>query len=252
MKKTLLFSLVALGSLLGASSPAAAATSHDLKGSWSCCGPGGAGAQVFVIKAMDLGSGKFTGSATYPTGATFSPITGTATGDSVSLTTGPYVGSSYSATFTGAIAADNKTMSGSWTSNVGQSGTWTATRSSGGGSTPPGGYTFDDLRITCAGTCHVVTVRMTFNAAGQLLGEQVLEETQRAQASKKKALVKKVSTSVKAGANNIKVKLTSAGKKKLRKKGKLSVKVRFTYTPTGGTASTQTKTIKVKRKRKRG
>ena len=47
------------------------------------------------------------------------------------LTTGPYTQlPSYSATFTGTISANGKTMKGGWTSNHSQSGTWTATRTS--------------------------------------------------------------------------------------------------------------------------
>jgi hypothetical protein len=130
----LLCVLLAFG-VLGASGTAGASTTHDLRGSWSCCGSGGAGAQTFNITTMDLSSGSFSGTANYPSGSAFSPITGTASGDSVSLTTGPYYGSSYSATFTGTISADNNRMSGTWMSNSSQSGTWTATRTSG----PPSG-----------------------------------------------------------------------------------------------------------------
>jgi hypothetical protein len=93
---------------------------------------------VFRITSMDLSSGSFSGSAEFPSGGAFSPISGTATGGSVSLTTGPYSdGSGYSATFTGTISADNNSMSGTWQSNASQSGTWTATRTSGGGSAAP-------------------------------------------------------------------------------------------------------------------
>jgi hypothetical protein len=115
---------------LAIATPAGASTPHDLRGTWDCCGSGGAGAQRFVIEAMDMSSGQFSGHAERPDGSTFSPISGTANGDSVSLTTGPYTGGSYSATFTGAIAADSLSMSGSWQSNNNQNGTWTATRPS--------------------------------------------------------------------------------------------------------------------------
>ena len=125
----------ALFVLVLAPSITSAATSFDLKGRWTCCGPGGAGQQDWDITSTNLGSGNFSGTGYYPgTNTPFSPISGNANGSSVSLTTGPYIGSSYSATFTGTISGDNNTMSGSWTSNAGQSGTWTATRTSGGGS----------------------------------------------------------------------------------------------------------------------
>ena len=76
---------------------------------------------------MDKASGAFSG--TGQGGSIKMTITGTASGDSVTLTTA-YDGSSYSATFKGTLSADSKTMSGSWESNVGQKGTWTATRPS--------------------------------------------------------------------------------------------------------------------------
>lgn len=76
---------------------------------------------------MDKGSGAFSG--TGQGGSIKMDITGTASGDSVTLTTA-YVGSSYSATFKGTLAADSKSMAGSWESNSSQKGTWTATRPS--------------------------------------------------------------------------------------------------------------------------
>jgi hypothetical protein len=115
--------------LLTIAGGAHASTTHDLRGTWDCCGSGGASAQNFVIQTMDLSSGQFSGEARQG-GVRFSPITGTANGDSVSLTTGPYDGGSYSATFVGTIAANSRSMSGSWSSNAAQEGTWTATRAS--------------------------------------------------------------------------------------------------------------------------
>src|SRR5215210_1890898 len=121
--------IAAVALLLGIAAGAHATTTHDMRGTWDCCGSGGAGAQQFVIQTMDLSSGAFSGEARQG-GVRFSPITGTATGNSVSLTTGPYDGGSYSATFVGTIAADSRSMSGSWSSNASQEGTWTATRAS--------------------------------------------------------------------------------------------------------------------------
>jgi hypothetical protein len=141
--------------LLTGAGSASASTTHDLTGTWECCGAGGAGHQFFEITTMSQQSGSFSGQArTSPTGNPFSPITGTANGDSVSLTTGPYNGSSYSATFTGTIAASNNSMAGSWTSNAGQSGTWTATRTSG-----PNGPPICTARATAsaAGTPSIAT-----------------------------------------------------------------------------------------------
>ena len=105
----------------------AAKASSDISGSWSCCGAGGAAAQTWKITMSPSGtlSGSGGGSPyTYP-------ITGKVTGTSVTLTTGPYTQlPSYSATFTGTISANGRTMTGNWTSNQSQSGTWTATRTS--------------------------------------------------------------------------------------------------------------------------
>lgn len=104
---------------------APASTTHDLTGVWSCCGSGGAGFQTWTITSMDKSSGAFSG--TGAGGSIKMTITGTASGDSVTLVT-DYDGSSYAATFKGTVAADSLSMSGSWESNVGQKGTWTATR----------------------------------------------------------------------------------------------------------------------------
>jgi hypothetical protein len=109
--------------------PAAhASTTHDLRGTWNCCGAGGAGEQDWTITSMGTSSGHFSGRGAG--GGYHFPVSGTASGNSVTLTTGPYDElPSYTATFTGTISGDSSTMSGSWSSNGGQSGTWTATRS---------------------------------------------------------------------------------------------------------------------------
>jgi hypothetical protein len=59
------------------------------------------------------------------------PITGTANGSSITLTTGPYNElPSYIAYFTGTISADSKTITGTWDVNKSDppNGTFTATR----------------------------------------------------------------------------------------------------------------------------
>jgi hypothetical protein len=69
---------------------------------------------------------------------------------------------------------------------------------------------------------------------------------------KKKALIKKASVTAAApGVAKLNIKPTGAGKKKLRKKGKLAFKVNVTFTPTGGTAATQTFKGKLKLKKKK-
>ena len=53
-------------------------------------------------------------------------------------------------------------------------------------------------------------------------------------------MIKKASvTATAAGAVKLNLKPTGAGKKSLKKKGKLSFKLKVTFTPTGGTAATQ-------------
>jgi hypothetical protein len=125
-----LFLVLAVLCVLTATGAAAAGTSTDLRGTWKCCGSGGAGAQTWKINSMSAG-GSFSGSGA---GGSYTfPISGKVVGSSVTLTTGPYAQlPSYSATFKGTISKSGKTMSGTWTSNESQSGTWTATLTSGG------------------------------------------------------------------------------------------------------------------------
>lgn len=130
--------------LLGIAGPASASTPHDLTGTWSCCGSGGAGSQTWTITSMNKSSGVFSG--TGKGGCCTFPVKGTANGSSVTLTTGPYEPlTSYSATFTGTISADSKTITGDWDddSSPDPSGTFTATRPSaptpdGPGDSPDG------------------------------------------------------------------------------------------------------------------
>jgi hypothetical protein len=119
-------------SLVGAGS-VAASTPHDLTGDWSCCQPGSGGVatQTWTITTMDKSSGAFSGTGK---GGSFTfPISGTANGNSLTLTTGPYDQlKTYTAVFKGTISDDSKTMSGDWDddSSPEPSGTWTATRPS--------------------------------------------------------------------------------------------------------------------------
>ena len=71
-------------------------------------------------------------------------------------------------------------------------------------------------------------------------------------AKKKKPLIKTVKLNVaKAGKVKVTLKPTAAGKKVLKKKGKITQKMRITFTPTGGTPKSSTKTITIKRKVKK-
>lgn len=120
---------------------------------------------------------------------------------------------------------------------------------------PSNGFSFTVVpRITCAGVCRVILVKIKFNSDGLVVAEQVLPgqdgvgsvSGKKQSRKKSKRLVKKFKKKVTAGKNKLKLKLTKAGKKKLKKKGKLKFRVRFTFTPTGGVAKSKTQTIKVK------
>jgi hypothetical protein len=133
-------------------------------------------------------------------------------------------------------------------------GIYVTSEGGGGG----GGFTItSELRITCAGTCRVVEVRITFDSAGNLVAQQIIDRASRGEpgadpaAKKKKKYIKTTSKAVPAGESKVKLKLTKAGKKKLAKKGKLKVKMGFTFTPEGGDPTTQTQTLKIKKKKKK-
>lgn len=71
----------------------------------------------------------------------------------------------------------------------------------------------------------------------------------RKKGKRKPALVKRTKVNVKkAGPVRVKVKPTKAGKKVLRRKGKLKAKVDITFTPTGGQPSTVTRKVTIKKK----
>lgn len=117
------------------------------------------------------------------------------------------------------------------------------------------GFTFtEEPRITCAGTCRVVLVQITFDSAGRVIAQQVKPGQERiplrhvTAAKASKALFAKLKQRVSAGDNGLKLKLTKAGKKTLKKKGKLKARMRFKFTPTGGDPVTAVKTIRVKKK----
>ncbi len=127
-------------------------------------------------------------------------------------------------------------------------------------------------RISCAKGCYVVSVKIVFDSAGNVISESVLDEeaaassvaaASQAQASKAKAacgkakskggkackekpLINRTEQAVVAGPNTIQLKLTGAAKQILRKKGKVALKVKFTFTPSGGTTRESTQTFVVK------
>jgi hypothetical protein len=127
----LLVTTVMLGAL-GArpyATPLAGAAQTGLSGAWQCCNAGGAASQVFVING-DSGTAYQSTS-----GGPFATITDSDNGGQISITT-TYTNSTYVATFLGALAPDDQSMSGTWSSNANQSGTWSATRTTMNGGTP--------------------------------------------------------------------------------------------------------------------
>jgi len=118
--------VVVAGLALCAVGSVQARAATGLAGTWKCCGAGGAAAQDFVLTS---GSGSLRGTARLPGGRVFAAITGTRIGLHVKiLTTYNSFSPGYVATFVGAISPSGRRMSGTWTSNAHQSGTWTATR----------------------------------------------------------------------------------------------------------------------------
>jgi hypothetical protein len=101
--------------------PLAGAAQTGLNGTWQCCNAGGASSQVFV---MNNGTGIAEESTA---GGEFATIADSDNGSQVKIVT-TYTNSTYVATFLGTLAADDQSMSGTWTSNAGQAGTWSATR----------------------------------------------------------------------------------------------------------------------------
>lgn len=111
----------------------AAAQNVDLIGTWECCGSGGAGQQEFTFTS---GSGSLAGSAASG-GSVFATISGSSNANSVTIvTTYNSYDPGYVATFTGTVSLAGNAMSGTWESNAGQSGTWTATRAGADTTTP--------------------------------------------------------------------------------------------------------------------
>jgi len=127
---------------------------------------------------------------------------------------------------------------------------------------PPNTFTVEP-RISCSKGCHVVFVKITFDSAGNVVAESVLEEeagsstvaeSSKAKKGHKKTkpLIKRLSQLVVAGPNTLKLKLTPTALKSLKKKGKLNLKVRIDFTPTGGALKSETQTFKVKLPPKHG
>lgn len=114
--------IVAVASLGAAT--AVQAADVDIAGTWNCCGSGGAAASV--LRITDSG-GTLGGSGSLPSGTVFATLSGTVSGTHVKLVaTYNSFDPGYVGTFVGTVSGDGRAMSGTWTSNQSQSGTWSA------------------------------------------------------------------------------------------------------------------------------
>ncbi len=141
--------------IVGLQPSAEESRSFNITGTWSCCGAGGAGVQTFDI--TDDG-GSLSGAGLTSGGSQFADITGSASGNHVTIvTTYNDFDPGYVATFVGTISDDGQTISGDWSSNQDQSGTFTATRKGyvvSGTVTagdPAKGVAGVQVRVQCAG-----------------------------------------------------------------------------------------------------
>lgn len=116
--------VLAIIGLLGARDPLGATTSTpDISGNWFCCQAGGASPQIWIINGT-------TGTLELPSGEVIGTSVITQHGDQVTVVH-TYLASFYAgyvSTFVGVVSPNGQTITGTWTSNHGQSGTFTATR----------------------------------------------------------------------------------------------------------------------------
>lgn len=123
---------------------------------------------------------------------------------------------------------------------------------------PPSNNFKIEPRISCAKGCYVVEVKIVFDFSGYVIAESVLnEEPTRSRVAgisavkagkkkKPKAQIQRLSQTVAPGTNTLKLKLTGAAKKALKKKGSLKLKVNISFTPDGGSAKSEVHTFSVK------
>jgi hypothetical protein len=107
----------------------------------------------------------------------------------------------------------------------------------GGAGLPSSSFVVTVPRITCAGPCKVILVKVKVLGPGQVTVEESLSAgTARAVAARRHvALIKASRVSVsKPGTAEAPVRLTAAGQKLLKSKHKLLVKLRVSFSPTKG------------------
>ena len=104
---------------------AIAAPRADVAGRWKCCGAGGAAAQVWILHQK---GGRITGVGELPSGRVFAAITGEVRGSAFSMTQiYNSFAPGYIAHVSGTVARGGERLTGVWSSNQHQSGTFTAT-----------------------------------------------------------------------------------------------------------------------------
>jgi Concanavalin A-like lectin/glucanases superfamily len=123
----------------------------------------------------------------------------------------------------------------------------------GAGSTPSNSVVITVPRITCAGVCHVILVRIRVGGPGQLSVEEPLAAGAASAGGVLTAkrthpsLIKAVRVNVaRAGSVAVKLKLTAAAKRLLKTKGKFTLKLRVAFTPGGGTTVTKTRSFTIR------
>jgi hypothetical protein len=145
--------LLVLGVAAIAVPSGASGANGSLAGTWACCGAGGAAEQTWVLTADGKGDGSGNGLSW--------PMTWSNGGGAVTIVTGPYrTLPGYTATFTGTLSADGKTITGTWSDTYGQHGEFTAT----GSPTPDG--THIKGRVTDSFKEGVDNVRVIANGKG--------------------------------------------------------------------------------------
>jgi len=122
--------------------------------------------------------------------------------------------------------------------------------------TPSNQFTFSGAPIFGAGSTTLIIVvpgpgQISVTPSGAGAASIAAKGKKKGGKGKKKAkpaLIKKTTVKVgKAGPVKVKIKPTKAGKKIIKKKGRLSTKVDITFTPTGGKARTVTKKVTIKK-----
>jgi alpha-tubulin suppressor-like RCC1 family protein len=105
---------------------------------------------------------------------------------------------------------------------------------------------FSVPNIQCV--CTVATLHVHIPGPGLLVAGPNIHHGTLALAARKKSLLKKTTVTVaKAGTVKLKIRLTAAGRRALKRRHKLKLKVLLTFTPSGGSPASNTVTVTFKR-----